>query len=306
METGVSSSRDFKVTDINSVGKIFVTDKNNSKLELDRKGDQWIMDGKYIADKQFMEYLLLTIQKVEVKNLVPKAAIPGVMKDIAVKGIKVELYNLQGRKIKDYYIGSESQIGYANYMVLDGYNIPYAVGIPNFDGSVRERYWPLFKDNVISRKILSFPPNSIKYVQIDYPRNRNESFSLRVQSGQQYDIQPLNSTTHHIDKPVKRNEAEAFLFALEDVQAASVFTEDKLPTDTLISDIPFAKLQIVTHKSDTTNLTIYPIIMTDDERKGISLQNKPFSYFINKDNRLYYSGQVRPLEKIFFGYSFFY
>lgn len=305
-ETNVSSSRDFKVSDINSVGKIFVTDKNNSKLEITKKGDKWIYDRKYTADKQFMEYLLQTIQKIEVKNLVPKPAISAVMKDIAVKGIKVELYDNNNRKIKDYYIGSESQIGYANYMVLDGYNIPYAVGIPNFDGSIRERYWPLFKDDIISRKILQYAPNTIDYVSMEYPRNRNESFTLRVLPGQNYDITPIHSTTKVIQKQVKRTEVEAFLIALEDLQAAQVFTKDKLPTDTLISDIPFAKLKIVAKTHDTTQLIIYPVIMNEDERKGISLQHKPFSYFINKDNNLFYSGQLRPLEKIFFGYSFFY
>lgn len=306
LTTGNTSSRDFKIKDATSIGRIFIADRNGTIINLTRKGERWFLGNGFQADDAVVKNLIKTISNIEVINFVPKKGIETVMKEIGTQGLKVEIYDKHEHKLKSYYVGSANQSGMQTFMVLDGANIPYEVGIPGFDGSVRGSYWPLILDDFISRVMLEYPPNSIQKVIMDYPRNKNQSFSLDIEKTGSYNVRPYYETTSEAKSTVLKSEVEAFLTGFEKMWAAKVITSDKLSTDTLISDIPFLNLTVIDTKRDTNKLIIYPVIVTDKDRQHVDLNNRPFSYFVARNNGLFYSAQNSNLEKIFFGYSSFF
>jgi len=305
MSTGASNSRQFKVEDISNVDRIFVADKNASIIDLNKKNGKWYLKDGIEADQFFVDYLLKTINKIEVINLVPKAAIPRVMNEIGALGLKVEIYD--GKKlVKSYYVGMGNPTGETTYMVLNGFNIPYEVSIPGFDGDLRSRYWPLSQTDLISRVLAEYPINSIRKVSVDYPRNKSESFILTVKGSKSYDLEPFYSTTTKIESPVKPGEVEAFLAGFEKMYGAKAFTKNEMSSDTMISEIPFLNLQITGSDDVVRKLIMYPVINTEQEGQRVDLEHRPFNFFVTLDDRLFFYAQEDQLKKIFFGYSFFF
>ena len=305
LSTGNPNSREFKVPE-DQIGRIFIADRNGVRIDLTKRKGQWYLANGYKADEAVMRTLLKTITQIEVINFVPKKGIEQVMKEIGAQGLKVEIFNTGNQKIRSYYVGAATHSGLQTFMVLDGSNIPYEVGIPGFDGSVRGAYWPLDLNDFISRVFAAYPPNTISSVRMEYPRNRNQSFILQVKGQGEYDIRPLFETTTPKTSPLRSGEVEAFLSSFDKITGAKVLTQDRLPTDSLISEIPFAHLSIVDTEQDTNKLVIYPVLASEKEKQRVDLNQKPFSYFVSTENGLFYSAQNRNLEKIFFGYDSFF
>ncbi|MEA3449235.1 MAG: hypothetical protein U9Q98_12440, partial [Bacteroidota bacterium] len=66
--------RDFAVQDTAAVDKIFLVDKENNEILLERQNkDTWTVNEKYTVRKDLMDILLETIRRIDVANPVPKA-----------------------------------------------------------------------------------------------------------------------------------------------------------------------------------------------------------------------------------------
>ena len=99
---------DFGLKDTASVDKIFLVDKEGKSVLLERKPAGWILNGKYSVRPDAIELLLYTVRMVEVKSPVSKTSRGNVIKVMAGKSTKIELYS-KGTKVKQYYIGHTTQ-----------------------------------------------------------------------------------------------------------------------------------------------------------------------------------------------------
>jgi hypothetical protein len=166
--------RDFAVQDTASVDKIFLADKQNATILLERKDNYWTVNGKYRARKDFIEVLLETIHRVEVAEPVTETKVDHVLRRISTDGIKVEIYQ-QGKLSKTYYVGGVDQGNTGTYMLLEGSSQPFVTHIPGFAGFLTTRYntslyeW---RDRVIFR----YKVSDIAAVSLEYPDNKFQSF----------------------------------------------------------------------------------------------------------------------------------
>ena len=84
---------EFSVSDTASVTKIFMADKSNNKVLLERRGDKtWSLNGNYDAHVENMNIFLQTICNLEVREPVAKAAHNNILKLLSTKSVKVEIY----------------------------------------------------------------------------------------------------------------------------------------------------------------------------------------------------------------------
>ena len=112
-----STLRDFAVEDTASITKIFLANKQGSAVTLEREENRWTVNKQYTARRDFVNNLLTTIKKIEVSSPVSSAKLERVMKDLAVQGIKVEIY--QGTEcVKVYYVGGVTEENNGAYMRL--------------------------------------------------------------------------------------------------------------------------------------------------------------------------------------------
>ena len=85
--------RDFAIEDTASVSKIFMVNKNNKSILLERlnKGT-WQVNGKYIARKDAVDLILKTLKRIDIKSPVSKASFENVVRNLAATNTKVDIY----------------------------------------------------------------------------------------------------------------------------------------------------------------------------------------------------------------------
>ena len=84
-------------------------DKDGKQLLVERTKEGWLLDGKFHVRPDVIEVLLYTIRSVEVKSPVSKQGKINVIKVMAAKSTKIEIYS-KGQKVKQYYVGNNNVI----------------------------------------------------------------------------------------------------------------------------------------------------------------------------------------------------
>jgi len=132
--------RDFAVKDTASVVKIFMADKTGQQVTLEKvDATDWTLNGEFPARPDAIKTLLQTMHDIEVRSPVGKSGYNNVIKNIAAKGIKVEVYTPEGL-LKTYYVGGASQDQTGTFMYLENSTVPFVLHIPGFDGYLTPRY----------------------------------------------------------------------------------------------------------------------------------------------------------------------
>lgn len=189
--------RDFALQDTALVTKIFLADKNNRTVTLEKQQPGlWRLNNKFYARNDAVNMLLETMKRVEVKSPVSKSAQENVIKSLAAGGIKIEAY--QGDKlIKIYYVGSETQDMLGTYMLLadpetmENSSVPYITYIPGFDGYLTTRYFTNETD-WRDRSVFRYTPPEIKSVKVEFPMKPDDGFEINNLSGAKFELRSLS------------------------------------------------------------------------------------------------------------------
>lgn len=184
--------RDFAVEDTATINKIFLVDMNKNSIMLERQENYWTVNKIYKARKDFVEVLLETIKRIEIKSPVPKAKIPKVLRDISSEGIKVEIYQ-NDKKVKTYYVGSSDENTIGTYMILENSDVPFCLYIPSFSGFLSIRYTTKI-DEWRERIIFNYKVQDIAKISVSYPENPTESFIINSYGNNKYDLCDIKGT----------------------------------------------------------------------------------------------------------------
>jgi len=247
--------RDFAVEDTASITKIFLANKQGSAVTLERVDDHWTVNQQYTARRDFVNNLLTTIKKVEVSSPVSSAKLERVMKDLAVQGIKVEIY--QGDEcVKVYYVGGVTEDNNGAYMILENSDLPFIVSRPGFTGYLTVHYLPELSE---WRERIAFNYNieDIAKVYVEYP-DRDESFIAERLGENSYNLRNIDGSK--IEEPFDTLRVKEFVsrikfvgfetFILDSLQAQkrdSLQTTQMLASFT-IEDKTGAKNKLVTYR----------------------------------------------------------
>jgi hypothetical protein len=182
---------DFAVKDTASITKIFLVDKKNNSILLEKKkpGD-WLLNGKYTTSNPVVNMLLETMMRIVPKAPVPKSAHDNVVKQLAAASVKVEIYrevyriDMFGLKLfphekltKTYFVGNPTADNMGSLMLMKGASIPFIVHILNFRGFVSPRYSTIendWRDHMVFQTKLA----DIKSITMEIPDAPDESFKV--------------------------------------------------------------------------------------------------------------------------------
>ena len=297
----VSWDMNFAVTNTEAIGKIFIADRRGRTATLEPKGKVWYYNGKFPARPTAIQTLLETISQMNVLNIPPNGAIPGMIKELAAEGIKVEIYDRNNKNLKTYYVGGITNDERGTVLMMDGSEQPYIVHIPGFIGQIRMRF--LFGDDEWrDRAIFREKPEEIQSVAIEYPQRKNESFRLEKTGEATYDIQPFFSTTSPAQSPRRKGVAEAYLVQFESLVAEAFESENPL-RDSVKALVPFVILKV--KKTDGAEKTVrfWPVEIENRRDNG-----QPFvsRYFTDVNNEDFMLTQDRVFGPLFRGYEFFF
>lgn len=299
--THVSWDMDFAVKKPESIGKIFIADRKGQTVNLELKGDTWYYNDKYPAQPSAVKTLLETISTVNVLNIPPNGSVPSMIKELAAVGIKVEIYDRDGKHLKTYYVGGVTNDERGTIMIMDGSEQPYVVHIPGFIGQVRLHY-QLDDEKWRDKAIFRENPEDIQSVYVEYPQRKNESFKLEKTGEATYDIKPFFGTTTVMKTPRRKGVAEAYLVQFESLVAEAFETKNPL-RDSVKALVPFAVVTMKKSDGAEKLVRFWPVEVEHRRDNG-----NPYvaRYFADVNNEDFMLTQDRVFGPLFRGYGFFF
>ncbi len=176
-----SNAVNFEITDTEKVEKIFLKNRNNQRILLQKKDGRWHLNDSLIARESAVNLMLTTLRKMRIKGPVAITARDNIIRNMAAKAVKVEVYDTKG-KIKSFYVGGATPDQFGTYMYLEGSLQPYVVYIPGFDGYLTPRF-STAQDEWESRKLFRIKPEEITEVSVNYQDDPRGSFTLTKKAG---------------------------------------------------------------------------------------------------------------------------
>lgn len=223
----------FAVEDTASITKIFMADKNNRSVLLEKEAPgRWILNGKYPAHNYNVSMLLRTIKDLTVRYPVPLAARDNVITRMATVARKVEIYQMSHRinlfnKIKlfpyeklarVYYVGDATQDNMGTYIQMEGADQPYVVFLPSLRGFIYPRY-STDEDDWRDQTIFRTPLQDFASVEIQFMEEPEESFRVEADAEGNLYLYPAGS-----NEPVGYDTLRMlqFVTAFKDIRYESV------------------------------------------------------------------------------------
>lgn len=190
----------FAIWDSASVTKIFLSDKTDRNILLERQEDgTWQLNGKYRAQQESVNLLMKTMVNLAILEPVSEAAHNTVIKLLAANAVKVEIYQVVPRirlfktlewfprekNTKTYYVGHVTQSNIGTYMLMEGAETPYIVYMPGFRGFVQSRYRTL-ESEWRDHTIFSARIPEIASIQVEFPGDPSRSYRVEHEGNHRF------------------------------------------------------------------------------------------------------------------------
>ncbi|GAB4326239.1 MAG: hypothetical protein Kow00127_19020 [Bacteroidales bacterium] len=310
----------FQVQDTATVTRVFLADKKNRSLLLERMPDgRWMVNKTYLARKSGIDLLLETLKNLRTRYPVPEKAHNSVISQLAAQSTKVEVYqqvyriDLFGKiklfphekKTKTFYVGSATADNQGNFMLMEGADKAYVVHLLGFRGFVSPRFSVFAKDwrdhQVFKTKIYQ-----IDEVTVEIPREPQESFKVK-NNGDNFELYRLtdNSRVDGYDTLRMLN----FLTAFNDLRYEALLDDiDSLKRDSIINSVPKDIISLVDKNGDTTRIkTFYKA----NDNQQVDLEGNLYVYDVDRlyalvnDDRDFVLIQYYVFDKILRPLSYF-
>lgn len=300
----------FAVENIDDVYKIFIADREDYRVLLERKKDHWVYNKKYKVRPTQINDVLGVIKRVEMKYTTPRGAEKNMQRNLATTGIKVEILGKNDEKIKTYYVGGATANSLGTYMIMEGSSEPYVVHDPMMQGMLRGKFLKQ-PDDWKDLMIFGETVDEIQSVSVAYPKQRNKSFKIE-RSGNDFSIKPFYEATPVINKPMLKGAVEKYLTGYSVIQAEA-FSNTAPGRDSITSTIPFVTLSLTNTDGETKTANYYPIVRKDKFGNPLNFIDKEMKssasigrYYVDYSDGSFRLFQHRVSERLFWSYDHFF
>ncbi|MCF8230781.1 MAG: DUF4340 domain-containing protein [Bacteroidales bacterium] len=278
----------FAIEDTASVTKIFLADKDDHQVLLTRKQKgKWLLNDSLQAQEESVDLLLKTLSKLAIDHPVSNAEHNSVVSRLASRSVKVEVYQQRyhinlfdkvklfpyEKNTKTFFVGGETKDKLGTYMLMEGADKPYVVGIPGFRGFVSTRFTARFRDwrghNIFRSDI-----KEIKSLTMKFHKEPEKSYRIEAEGSRSfklYDISkqkyvPAFDTIKVIEYLTAYNDLrfESWLNHLPDHKKDSLTSQEPL-YDIHLKEKDGDKQHVKTYKKKTP-------------KKRENIQGKPLGY----------------------------
>jgi len=312
--TSWNEAGDFAVENIDDIHKIFIADKQNYRVLLERKNGYWTYNRKFKAKKTAVDDLLNTIKDVRMKYTTPRGAENNMRKNLATSGVKVEIYDKNDNQMKVYYVGGATANSLGTYYIMEGSTEPYVMHIPAFQGLLKGKFLKQ-EDDWKDLMMFGEEVEEIKSVEVEYPKQKNKSFKIDRINGEEYSVKPFHETTPAIEKRVINAAVEKYLIGYN-VLMAEAFENKNPARDSISAMVPFISIKVTDAKGGTKTARLYPVPQVDQYGNpvlstGVGMNGKQSIYRYFADYTDEYGNsfrlvQHRNFERLFWSYDYFF
>lgn len=293
--------RNFKVAEA-EIQKIFIAKRTGQTTTIEREVDGWKVNGQGRASENAIENLLEAVTNIQLQFVPPPAATDNITRELASRGIKVEIYGKNDKKLKAYYIGGVTADARGTVAIMEGSEQPMVVEIPMMTGQIRTRY-DLIGDDWRDRHVFRYKPEEIESVTVEYPQQRNKSFRL-WRNGSDWDLKPFYDNVPAINRPISKGKVEGFLVGFNSLMAES-FENQYAKKDSIRQLIPFTVISVTDTKGQQKRAAFYPTFRVDrytGERRSDIVER----YFADVSTGDWMLTQQGVFQKVFWPYEAFF
>lgn len=247
---------DFAVEDTSSITKIFIVDNQGKHVTLVKGENSWLVNNKYDARPDNIRLLMKTFSRIAVKAPVPKSAQDNIIKSIATKGTKVEVYQGGGKPSKIYYIGNSTMDQTGTYMLLETEgvksSVPFIMHIPGFRGFLNSRF---FTDSQQWRDaaIFKYQPQEIQKLEVTYYEKPEQSFTITKK-----DTSFIMTDKNDQEVKAPANRILEYLERYEKIYYEMVDTESTPELiDSVLNSQPFIKISVTDVDGEINEVVAY-------------------------------------------------
>lgn len=183
--------RDFAIEDTSVVTKVFLADKNNHTIVLERKDGYWALNEKYYARPDLINLLLKTLYRLNVKSPVSKGSFDNMVKNLSAKSTKVEVY-CNDKKTKVFYVGGATMDNQGTYMLLEGSSVPFIIDIPGFNGYLTTRFTTDLND-WRDKTAFHYKLSDISSISLQNPSAPSQSFIVKHNADKSFSLLTYDS-----------------------------------------------------------------------------------------------------------------
>lgn len=245
---------DFAVQDTAAITKIFLANKSGQQVLLNRKSQtEWLVNKDHKARKDAIDVLLKTIMRVEMKAPVAKSAHDNIVKLMAGKSTKVEIY--QGdEKVKTYYVSDATKDNMGTYMLIEGSSTPFICHIPGFTGYLSGRYmtrdWEWRDTEIFAHRL-----SQIAEVKLDFHQEPERSFKIM-----QTPDRVVSLSTLYPEKEVENMDTTAvkrYLLAYKNIRFEGIQKYDEERVDSIVNSPPYYTITLTDNLGEKHSVTSY-------------------------------------------------
>jgi hypothetical protein len=287
----------FAIEDINTIGRIVITNKMGVRSDLKREDGYWTINDVHKARQTSIDHLLRGINRQHLDHIPNKAATENILTSMAVNGIHVEIFDRAGKELLNYYVGGVTQDERGTFFLKEGKTQPYSLMEPGFEGSLRARY-ALQPEDWRDVRFWMEDNNAIDTMTVNYPNQRQNSFIIS-RKGNGYQVEPMYTTTPRKSGDVT-NKVRSYMTVLSQL-ACEDFMNDAKEKDSILHMVPFMEMRMI-YKDKTSSLRFYPA--------GLPVKSEfspPINrFFIDYQGRDFMIGQFEVLKGAFRSYDYFF
>ena len=254
---------DFAVKDTASVTRIFLADKSGQTILLERQSEkEWTVNKTHKARKDAVDLLLKTIKRVEMKAPVAKTAHDNIVRLLAGKSTKVEIYT-GDEKVKTYYVGDATQDNQGTYMLIEGSSTPFVCHIPGFVGYLSSRYMTRILEWRDS-EIFSYSLPQIAEVKVEFHNEPEKSF--RITHSENRVVQLFkNSQKEELVTNMDTVFVKRYMLNYRNVRSEGIQSYDAARVDSIVNSPPYFTISVTDRNGKTNSVTSFRVLADPDE-----------------------------------------
>ncbi len=243
----------FQIKDTAMVGTLFLSHASGESILLNRTDSGWILNKAYKPLPSTLNTLLTTLRLQQAIYPTPESAHNRVITQLAGNGIKVEVYDRAGKKMKVFYVGNEVHNYEGTSMLMEGADKSYVVKVGSYTGLLKSRYTTDMM-NWRDRTVTDFKAEDIKTASVTYPDEPLNSFSIAV-TGEKINLtaDPGVIGTQSLNE----RRVKLFLSFFENLVCEG-YLNGEVGLDSVISTLPLkCSIDLTTQKGKHQRLDIY-------------------------------------------------
>ena len=287
----------FKIEDISTIGRIILTHKDGTRSDLKRTGEHWIVNDQHRVRQTNIDHLLTGIQRQHLDHIPNRAATEHIIPTMAVSGIHVEIFDLEGKELLNYYVGGVTQDERGTFFLKEGSSQPYCLNQPGFDGGLRARY-ALTPVDWRDVRFWMEDTEDIDTLKVDYPKQHQYSF-VAYKKGNGYAVDPMYSTTPRLEGD-PTNRVRSYLTIISKL-ACEDYLNEAHEKDSILQMVPWMDMRMI-YDDRASALKFYPVGPAGTSEFSPTVNR----YFIHYEGKDFMIGQHEVLKGAFRSYSYFF